>query len=186
MCSFLNCISKFSKSVFRRINSGIFTSEDNIRYYFVNHVLNEYNLDLDTVILEEKYGDIVNASTFLKSNNVELDVHVKSDKINLYVELKYHSDSGQKNPKEIITTTDNCGAIINDLLRLSTIKNDGKRMLVYVFKQKMFNYINNCFNKRYFDILNDFILNKKTTDLLCLSASKKALSNIDKHHHCFF
>lgn len=176
----INCLDfafqDFSTNLFDRFSKGIFTSEDNVRYYFVDSIKKELFLSNLDVILEQKY----NNSSIRKYRNVinlgsnlEMDAqfNIGSD-YSIFSEIKYHP-----NGKSSLTTTENAGELINDLIRLSSIKNKGRKLLIYVFESEMHNYFSGNSSVVNF-LAPSIIINNDTIDRLTDTATTKALANI--------
>lgn len=171
---FVDNIECFQNELSDRLKEGIFTSEDNVRYCFVDFVKNKFKLSNKDIILEEKYKNLKQYSNIINpSSNLELDAHFILHKKpnNIFVEIKYNKDEDEP------TSTENVGSIVNDLIRLSSIKEEGLKILVYVFESKMYKYLLNTFSK-ITPLQNGFVLNRELFEKMKSTTLKKASKNI--------
>jgi hypothetical protein len=125
--------SEFASSVSIRLQRGVHTSEDAIRYTFFWAILNELHLRPEDIILEHSHTGIDRAE-------VDFYLPVCDGTPGFIAEFKYHRKGAATtaSPRPL-----QAGAIIRDFDRLSryVTSTQLQRYLVYVTDSEMHNYL---------------------------------------------
>lgn len=124
---------RFASNLLKR-NSNNFFSEDNIRFYWYEAMLNQ-DPELNNYSLEEPYVKV--------NGNKELDLMYETENKVLCFEIKFHRNGSNKSE---YPHTMSAGEVINDVFRLPHWTKVGvnkpiRKYLLYVTDQEMHDYL---------------------------------------------
>ena len=138
--------NSFSELLKERLDNGIYTTEDSIRYLFFSQYLKEMCKDQNDFILELPFSNQmlgVDSTCLKNAADDELDASFNTGlNSKIAIEFKYH----RKTTASDYPHTNSAGELFNDIARLSLITGCDKKYLVYVTDPEMDKYLDN--NKR--------------------------------------
>jgi hypothetical protein len=131
-----SALERFGELLHTRLEKGVFTTEDAVRYTFFAALLQSGSFHPHEVIPEFRHPAIAGA---------QIDTWIPSfDGRGLAVEFKYDRDipSGRNAPR-----THKAGKIFHDLYRLGEIGSEIHRVFVYLAGPEMSQYFTNAANR---------------------------------------
>lgn len=145
---------KFLSLLNERYSSGVYTSEDSIRYtFFYSLMIMDSYLHTD-IILESPHPTIQRAK-------LDTYIYSRGKRPSLAIEFKY-----DRSRKDNQTRTENAGKLFKDIFRLARMPNieNEKHYLIYITDNEMAKYFRNTRNRlnNFFDlpIRNHFYVRK--------------------------
>ncbi|MBI3287269.1 MAG: hypothetical protein HYZ68_04395 [Chloroflexi bacterium] len=115
----------FVDALWRRLERGVETTEDTVRYYFFNSLIRQ-GVDLDSLTLEKEHATL---------KGVSVDLYFATLPRPHCVEIKYH-----RSPTRGGQRTIQFGEVLADLYKLAFLHPTAKGLFLYVADQGMQTY----------------------------------------------
>lgn len=160
-----NTIEEFHNLLWERLENGIYTTEDTIRYTFFHSLYKKLDISPSHIILEYPISSL---------NREQLDIYIPPTELRdgLVAEFKYHREmpGGKNAPRPLMA-----GQLFQDIHRLSVFNEHTNinKLFIYIPTTEMANYMKNKNNGLYdffmlpegekLAINYDYISSKSTT-----------------------
>jgi hypothetical protein len=133
---FRDALENFGDLLDTRLGSGVFTTEDSVRYTLFAALLTKWNLRPEEIVLEQPHPAIARAQ-------IDAWIPAAGDRPGVAIEFKYDREmpSERNSPR-----TQKAGKVFHDLYRLGTLPKSVVRIFVYLTSSEMAGYFRNPSN----------------------------------------